>query len=72
MKYYVLDASVWVARLVPQDGFHQAVYRWMLEQRDQSANFISPSWGSERIWAETASRNAQMRSLRAPRYGGLN
>jgi predicted nucleic acid-binding protein len=43
VKYFVLDASVWVARLVPQDEFHQAVKEWMAYQRQEDGQFVSPS-----------------------------
>lgn len=43
MSFFVLDASVWVARLVPQDEFHEAVKSWMAEQRTAEIQFVSPS-----------------------------
>ena len=43
MNFFVLDASVWVARLVPQDEFHEAVKSWMAEQRTAEIQFVSPS-----------------------------
>jgi predicted nucleic acid-binding protein len=43
MSFFVLDASVWVARLVPQDEFHETVKAWMAEQRTAEVQFISPS-----------------------------
>jgi len=43
MNLIVLDASLWVARLVPQDAFHEAVKTWMAEQRAAGVEFISPS-----------------------------
>lgn len=39
----VVDASVWVARLVPQDGFHEAVKAWMAAQRAENKLLISPA-----------------------------
>jgi len=39
----VVDASVWVARLVPQDIFHGAVRAWMAARRDENTLLISPS-----------------------------
>ncbi len=39
----VLDASLWVARLVPQDVFHPTVKAWMDEQRTAGVEFLSPS-----------------------------
>lgn len=43
MSFFVLDASVWVARLVPQDTFHKTVKSWMSNERISGAQFISPS-----------------------------
>lgn len=43
MSYTVLDASVWVARLVPQDAFHQAAKTWMAGQRKDGGQYVSPS-----------------------------
>ena len=42
MKLVVLDASLWVARLVPQDAFHEAVKTWMNAQRADGVQFVSP------------------------------
>ncbi|RPI20719.1 MAG: PIN domain-containing protein [Chloroflexota bacterium] len=41
--YFVVDASLWVARLVPQDAFHIPVKNWLEAQRQRSAIFLSPS-----------------------------
>ncbi|HJS19043.1 MAG TPA: type II toxin-antitoxin system VapC family toxin [Anaerolineales bacterium] len=41
--FVVLDASVWVSRLVESDEFHVPVKDWMNAQREQDATFISPS-----------------------------
>ena len=41
--FIVLDASVWVARLVSQDEFHEPVKTWMEKQRETGAQFISPA-----------------------------
>ncbi len=43
MSYWVLDASVWVARLVPQDVFYATVKTWMEARRSEEAVFLSPS-----------------------------
>jgi predicted nucleic acid-binding protein len=39
----VVDASVWVSRLVEGDEFHPAVKKWMNAQREQNTTFVSPS-----------------------------
>ncbi len=43
MMFVVLDASVWVSRLVESDEFHVPVKNWMNSQREQDAMFVSPS-----------------------------
>lgn len=39
----VVDASVWVARLVPQDTFHALVRDWMAARRAENTFLISPA-----------------------------
>ena len=41
--YIVIDASVWVSRLVQKDVFHQAVKTWMEKQRSEGVIFLSPA-----------------------------
>lgn len=41
--YFILDASVWVARLIPQDEFHLLTKEWMSAQRALDGQFVSPS-----------------------------
>jgi len=43
MNFFVLDASIWASRLVPQDEFHEAVKAWMEGQRAADVQFISPA-----------------------------
>ena len=43
MTFFVLDASVWVARLIPQDEFHPLIKEWMIVQRTMDGQFMSPS-----------------------------
>lgn len=38
----VLDASVLVARLIPQDEFHHSVKTWLYEQAQLGRYFVSP------------------------------
>ena len=63
MNLVVLDASLWVARLVPQDAFHEAVKTWMEAQRAAGVEFISPSL----LLAEVA--GAISRSTNSPELG---
>lgn len=39
----VVDASVWVARLVPQDAFHHPARDWMAARRAENTLLIAPS-----------------------------
>jgi len=41
--FLVVDASVWVSRLVPQDEFHDKVTAFLENQRNDGAQFISPT-----------------------------
>ena len=41
--FVVLDASIWVSRLVPQDEFHAVVRFWMEKQVEAGVQFISPT-----------------------------
>jgi predicted nucleic acid-binding protein len=47
----VLDASVWVARLVRQDAFHEPIKRWMETRRAAGDLFYAP----DLLLAETSS-----------------
>ena len=43
MSHVVIDASVWVSRLVPQDVFHSAVTDWLAAQRAAGVGLLSPT-----------------------------
>ena len=43
MSHVVIDASVWVSRLVPQDVFHSAVTDWLAAQREADVGLLSPT-----------------------------
>ena len=43
MNYWVVDASVWVARLIPQDPFFAAAKTWFQNQLSEGAIFLSPA-----------------------------
>ena len=42
-KYLVVDASVWVARLIAQDAFHDLTRRWLDAQREHGVQFVAPT-----------------------------
>ena len=43
MSFIVLDASVWVSRLVPQDIYHTRVKAWMESKAARGVIFLSPA-----------------------------
>ena len=42
-NYLVVDASVWVARLIAQDAFYDLSRRWLDAQRAEGVQFVSPT-----------------------------
>ncbi|MBC8508251.1 MAG: type II toxin-antitoxin system VapC family toxin [Anaerolineales bacterium] len=42
-NYLVVDASLWVARLIAQDAFHELSRQWLDAQRAQGVQFVSPT-----------------------------
>ena len=43
MSFVVVDASIWVSRLVPQDEYHERCQKWLLAQRAAGVTLVSPS-----------------------------
>lgn len=43
MSFVVVDASIWVARLVPQDEHHEHCQKWLAAQRAAGVTLVSPS-----------------------------
>ena len=41
--FIVVDASVWVARLVSQDVFYESVKEWMAAHIESTDHFLAPS-----------------------------
>lgn len=41
--YVVVDASVWVARLVAHDAFYQTSREWLEKQRTAGVTFLAPA-----------------------------
>ena len=41
--YVVVDASVWIARLIEQDVFHSISRQWLDEQRTNCVRFLAPT-----------------------------
>lgn len=44
MNHFVVDASIWVARLVPQDEHHNKVKNWIENQLREGTTLVSPSF----------------------------
>ncbi len=42
-KYLVVDASVWVARLITQDAFHDRSRHWLDVQQEHGVQFVAPT-----------------------------
>ncbi len=71
-----VDASVWVARLVPQDAFHQSAAAWMASRRAENTLLVSPSLMLVEVAGAIARRTGDhelaLRTLEAlPRLPGL-
>ena len=43
MSFIVVDASIWVSRVVPQDEFHLLCKKWLAEQRAAGTVLIAPT-----------------------------
>lgn len=41
--FIVVDASIWVARLVSEDVFYEPVKEWMYARLEENDQFLSPS-----------------------------
>ena len=40
--FIVVDASIWVARLVSEDVFHEPVKAWMFARLEDGDQFLAP------------------------------
>lgn len=63
--FIVVDASVWVARLVPEDIFHEPVKRWMSARLEQEDQFLAPSLLLAEIGGAISRRTMPSLGLRA-------
>jgi predicted nucleic acid-binding protein len=43
IRYVVVDASVWVSRLVEEDVFHDLCRQWLNGQRSRGNQFLAPA-----------------------------
>jgi predicted nucleic acid-binding protein len=62
--FVVVDASVWVARLVPQDLFHLAARAWMDRLLANDGQMLSPSLLLSEVAGAIARRSGEPRLAR--------
>ena len=63
--FIVVDASVWVARLVSDDIFYEPVKGWMSAHLEQGDQFLSPSFLLAEIGGAISRRTTPSLSLKA-------
>ena len=63
--FIVVDASVWVARLVPQDVFHKPVKEWMSARLESDDQFLAPSLLLAEIGGAISRRTTSVLGLKA-------
>ena len=59
MKAIVVDASIWVARLVEGDAFHALSRAWLDEQRRAGTTFLAPALLLVEVAAAISRRTGQ-------------
>ncbi len=65
---YVVDASVWVSRLVPADVHHDLSRRWMTASAASGALLIGPALLLPEVAAAIARRTNRTTSRTAPSH----
>jgi len=63
--FIVVDASMWVARLVPQDVFHEPVKKWMSTRLEEDDQFLAPSLLLAEIGGAISRRTTSTLGLKA-------
>lgn len=66
--FVVVDASVWVARLVSEDIFHEPVKAWMFARLEEGDQFLAPSLLLAEIGGATSRRTTSSLGLKAIEY----
>jgi len=66
--FIVVDASVWVARLVSQDVFHEPVKAWMFARLEEGDQFLAPSLLLAEIGGAISRRTTSSLGLKAVEY----
>ena len=63
--FIVVDASVWVARLVSEDVFYQPVKDWMSARLDEDDQFLAPALLLAEIGGAISHRTTSSLALKA-------
>ncbi len=66
--FIVVDASIWVARLVSEDVFHEPVKAWMTAQLEAENRFLAPSLLLAEIGGAISRRTTPKLGLKAIEY----
>ncbi|MEW6030230.1 MAG: type II toxin-antitoxin system VapC family toxin [Chloroflexota bacterium] len=66
--FFVVDASVWVARLVPEDVFHEPVKTWMSTRLVDDDQFFAPSLLLTEIGGAISRRTTPALGLKAVEF----
>lgn len=63
--FIVVDASLWVARLVSEDAFYEPVKGWMSTRLEQEDQFLAPSFLLAEIGGAISRRTTPALALKA-------
>jgi predicted nucleic acid-binding protein len=63
--FIVVDASIWVARLVSEDVFYEPVKEWMYARLEEDDQFLSPSLLLAEIGGAISRRTTSSLALKA-------
>ena len=63
--FIVVDASIWVARLVSEDVFYEPVKEWMYTRLEEDDQFLSPSLLLAEIGGAISRRTTSSLGLKA-------
>lgn len=66
--FIIVDASIWVARLVSEDVFHEAVKAWMSARLEAGDQFLAPSLLLAEIGGAITRRTNSALGLKAVDY----
>ena len=63
--FIVVDASIWVARLVSEDVFYEPVKEWMYARLEEDDQFLAPSLLLAEIGGAISRRTTSLLGLKA-------